>query len=316
MVLNGVLTNCNSGDLLAIASIIDMAGPEDRLHIRIYGQNGNTKYGLIKVLYNIIKHKREKLEKTTIPIEFSRYRGDYEKRYTDNCLTHTVYEESQNTNFIEVPANGFDKLYAFTELEELFSVQSSSVNRLRGDSLYLNGDYKNLKAKYLLSSDIHYSHVLSESNIKYLVSKFKKIYYFTNKMILGDYINSNLHQSGNYAKPLQEWCNRMCEGDHLFEFFFMVTKNDNLSALALKQNTGKNISTCIDIIPFAMVYLPTFGTLFKPSSFQGLDQVTLEPKFILDEDMVTEWYILNENENERNKILYNCLCGYFQSNNN
>ena len=165
MVLIGVLTNCNSGDLLAIASIMDMALEHDRIHIRIYAQNGNTKYGVIKVLYRIIKEDREKQGKKTAPIEISRYRCLSEYRYANHCLSAQILEEAEKTRFVNLPNTGFDKLYAFSEIEELLDVNFNG-SKLKGDELYIYGDYKNLKGRYLSSSNVVFSHNLAESRIK------------------------------------------------------------------------------------------------------------------------------------------------------
>lgn len=308
MVLIGVLTNCNSGDLLAIASIIDMAKETDRLHIRIYGQNGNTKFGIITLMYNIIKKQR--VDKHTIPIEISRYRGDYEKRYADNCLGAMTYNAAKETIFVELPREGFDKLFAFSELEEIFSVSDDVLQiKLFGQELYLYADYKNLKAKYIIAKDIQFSHKLTETNIKFLFTKFHKIFYFTNKMVLGDHMTTTLHQHPPKNDPLMAWYQKISEGNELFEFFGMVTKNDNLTS---NKKLYKNVTTAINIVPFAIVYLPEFTTLFISGSFCGLDKVTLEPKFIMDANSVEEWYVLKD-EKEKHKILYDCLCAYFSS---
>ena len=314
MVVIGVLTNCNPGDLLAISSLIQMARLPDRIHIRIYGQNGNIKYGVIKELYGIIKKRQAELQKNTVPLEMSRYRtAYYEKRYANDCLSYRVFKEAERTSFVPVPNEGFDKLYAFSELEELFTLDGQFLSKLRGNELYLNGDYNNIKKEYLSSKDVHSSHMILQTKIQYLVAKFKTIYYFSNSMILGEHRNTILHQKGKYSKPREEWLERVSEGDELFEFLCMTTKNNNsiLNKFA-NRLINKHISTAIDIIPFSMVYLPTFVNLFEYKVFCGLHEDTLGPKFRPDEDDCEAWLTLKNNP-ERLKILYDCLLGYFQS---
>lgn len=314
MVVIGVLTNCNPGDLLAISSLIQMTQLPDRIHIRLYGQNGNVKYGVIKELYGIIKAKEAKQDKTTVPIEISRYRtAYYEKRYTNDCLSYRVFKEASHTNFVPVPNEGFDKLYAFSELEELFNVKDNVLSKLRGNQLFINGDYNVLRHSYLISKNITFSHLLIQTNIQYLLTKFKQIYYFSNKLILGEHQTTTLHQKGKYSVPRKEWLERISEGDELFEFLCMTTKNDNSIVNKFANRlVNKHISTTIDIIPFAMVYLPTFVNLFEYGIFCGLDKDTLEPLMRPDIDENEEWLVLKDDP-EKLSILYNCLLSYFQT---